>query len=62
MNPHDADPAFSIPVLDQWHAKASSSAGEFGEVRFARSGPILSNVRAMGNLSGEIEGLARALY
>jgi hypothetical protein len=29
MNPHDADPAFSVSVLDQRHAKTSWSAGEF---------------------------------
>jgi len=34
MNPHDADPAFAIFVLDERHLRASSSAGYIARVSF----------------------------
>ena len=52
MDAHHADAALPVSVLDQRHVRASSSDGAFSGTMVARSGPIMSNVRAIGQASG----------
>ena len=52
MDAHHADAALPVSVLDQRHVRASSSVRNSAGRMVARYGPILSNVRAIGQASG----------